>query len=327
MHPHISHKVVSIKLLIIVVILTLLVGCGSTNRNNGQAAETNVNHIETPTDTSTASDLANHPSANKGNVVVDADSLHIQSDDRIECPQGDHPKPFFPPNHLVLATSRTMYNSTEVQQIKSYVNALFQSDDSTTTLIDSIATPLPVSLTWASGDMGCAVTLQITNTGDTTIQIPQVDVRLTAAPQQNNYQYRLIDVCSIILSDSCRCSGCGAGGGSCSYYFANIHLGTGQQGSVFNDTPVSDSSCGQMTLAPSSTLYLNLLFSPSLPNHLMYSLTTELTLKTASGQQVLVLPQLGDVVAFADQSQFSCYGLQNQTFVPVDAHQANSDCL
>lgn len=337
MPPCFSRKVRSIEIVAIFAILTLLMGCSvSTNGYNGQSSNTSVSQVETPTNTvapttamtptatSGTSSTPSPLSINKGNVSVDADGLHIQATDGIECSPG-YKLGHSPPNHLVLATSRTTYNSGEIQQITSYLDALSQTDE-TMPSIDSITTPLPASLTWASG-ASCSTTLEITNTGNSTIQIPQIDARLTAASQQNNYQYRLIDACSMLSADKCRCGGCGGAGGSCSVYAATIQLGVGQQDSVFSSTPTSMDTCGQMTLAPSSTLELYLSFSSSPPSNLMYSLTTELTLKTASGQQVLALPQLGSSVAFADNSQFSCYGLQNQTFVQINPDTTTSNCI
>src|SRR5581483_8760737 len=73
---------------------------------------------------------------------------------------------------------------------------------------------------------GCSVTLTLTNAGTMPIQIPKVSVRLKAPPQSNSYQYRLIDICSTSGLNLPYCPITGsAGGGSCSIYYAAIHLG------------------------------------------------------------------------------------------------------
>src|SRR5207247_8324412 len=63
------------------------------------------------------------------------------------------------------------------------------------------AAPAPVpppTLKLVPGGFGtCLGTMEITNVGASSVQILGLDVRLTTTPQQNNYNYHLIDVCSL----------------------------------------------------------------------------------------------------------------------------------
>ena len=306
MHHRFFLKYRFTKILAICAIFTLLAACGtSANGSNKQTTIPPIKSIQAP-------------EINPGTTSINASELHIQSDG-IECSPGNL-SVHAPPNHIVLADNRTSYTSTEIQQIRDYLSARAQTDE-TTTGIAGLKTPLPSTLQWVIGTLSttdlCNLNLEITNTGNTTIQIPRVGARLVAAPQQNTYQYHLINACSLLSPEQCTCNGCGGGPGSCFTYSALIQLGMGQKGSLFSSTPMVDPTCisSQLTLTPSTTIEFNLSFGSPPPNHLAYSLVTELTLQTASGQHVLALPQLGSSVVFADKSQFSCFDLKNQSFV------------
>jgi hypothetical protein len=107
----------------------------------------------------------------------------------------------------------------------------------------------------------------------------------------------------------------------------------GKRGSVFADTPTAfapygQSPCGELTLQPGQTTELVMRFySLPPPSHLMYSVIPELTIVTASGRKVLALPKLGSSIAFINQSQLSCYGLQGHTFMLEKSGQPNQSCL
>jgi len=305
------------KILAICAILTLFMACGTSNSANtsqitkmaGAPAKNASNKQNTET--------AGVRAINVGKISIDVSGLHIQSVDKIECDPGSSLS-HTPSNQLVLAENRTSYTGAEIQQIRDYLSELAQTDE-TTTAIANLKTPLPSTLSWVSGairnaNYGCYTILEITNTGNAVIQIPKVSARLAVIPQQNTYHYRLINACSLLSLSKCRYQGSYSGGPEiCASYLATIHLGMGQKGSVFSTTPTTGPGCRQMTLAPSTTTELYLSFTSPPPNHLVYSLVTELTLQTAKGQQVVELPQLGKTVAFADKSLVTCFNLQNQS--------------
>jgi len=180
----------------------------------------------------------------------------------------------------------------------------------------------------ATTGINCEVNLNLTNTGTTPIQIPKVGVQLETSPQQNSYQYRLIDVCSLFPQPQQRCNFPGGGGGACNFYFATVQLGLGAKNDVYsavpaginnNTTPYSD--CGTLTIASAAQVQLSITFSlaPGTPNNLIYSILPVFTVITAQGEQTLSLPRLVSTLAFASANQFSCYGLQGTTFVSVNS--------
>src|SRR5205807_8844102 len=127
--------------------------------------------------------------------------------------------------------------------------------------------------------------IDVTNTGKTPIQIPQISVRLIESPIQNAYHYRLIEVCSV-LSSVGKGEYCPPGKGGnpqCDTYITAIELGIGKAGSTFA-APINDSRCGIPTLEPANLvhLFVGFILSPGTPNNLIYSVIPELTIDIAS---------------------------------------------
>lgn len=290
-----------------------------------------------PSDPTIVPDSVSDPTAvislNKLPVSFEVAGLHIEASRGIQCPLDYSP---VPTANLVLATEQQTYTTEEVQQIMAYLKHH----------LGPWGEVPPPTLCWVTGGsmqpipgtglMGyphnypCGTVLELTNTGKIPVQIPRVDVRLVNNLQQNNYQYLLIDRCSVIPhlleGDSCTPQqGGGGGGGNCIIYSANLLLGSGSTDAVFIDTPTSfyatdqfrQTDCGELTLAPGTLVILRISFSltPDTPNNLIYTIVPELTLDTSSGRQVYALTQLASTLAFADASQFSCYKLQGTTFI------------
>ncbi len=159
----------------------------------------------------------------------------------------------------------------------------------------------------------------LTNKGSTPIQIPKVGVQLKASPQQNAYQYHLINICSL-LPPSQLCGPQEGGGPDCNHYYSSIQLGLGEKNTVFSAVP-SESDCGTLTVAPAAQVELDIDFSfaPNTPKNLIYSIMPVFTADTDQGGQTLALSQLGSTLAFASASQFSCYELQGTTFALIES--------
>jgi hypothetical protein len=267
---------------------------------------------------------------NAAMVTINSGNLRIQSKYGFQCPSSlDGVRE----NQLVLASDRTTYSQSEVAQMRASVT---QYSGGAHFLVG--AATLPPTLRWVLGgsmdlfsEVGgtCGATLQLTNTGNTPIQIPDVGVQLEANPQVNTFSYRLIDVCTLITC------GPGPGGGpGCNFYGAGIQLGAGEKNTTFSAVPSATSAdtradCGTLTIAPAAEVDLNIYFSLALntPKNLIYSILPILTVDTAQGEQTLALPQLVSTLAFASASQFSCYGLQGMAFVQELPPGVSSACI
>ncbi|MFL5624075.1 MAG: hypothetical protein ACJ788_00585 [Ktedonobacteraceae bacterium] len=323
------------RILITAYLLFLLTACGSKNegiRSPQRAPSASVTTNKPDSTPLAAADVA--PPLNKLSPSVDMSGLHIQSDFGIQCPSmllfGTLPKA-----NLVLATDRLTYSSDELQQMRQYLMnnrypGGYQGDP------DPVPPP---TLRWVTGaalqpipgaeprGFLCGARLELTNTGNAPIQVPSIGVRLLKDPEQNKYQYRLIDNCTLVSPtspDGCAPSQ-GNGPSHCDTYFASIQLGSGKADSVFAATPNGHSyndqftpvPCGELTLNPtaSATLIIDFTLASETSHNLIYSVVPELTLDISSGRQILAVPQLTSILAFADVSHFSCYGLQGTTFV------------
>lgn len=323
--------------LVVLLLLVLLTGCGTQGQlaNTTSSAPTS-SMSDTPTAISSTS--TGDPSVlltpNKNGISIDQSVLHIDASDGVQCPLGavtnglpDNPGPLVsaqPGNNLVLATDRLTYDTNELQQMSDYVSS-----------VGHPTTPVPDTLRWVLGGptdtshvisgggyiYNCGISLGLTNTSQNSIQISNVGVQLAGDTQQNNYHYRLIDICTIITS--CKLGG---GPGDCSQYFATIKLGTGSINTVFSAIPEGrDSSCGELTLNPgdAKTLYVYIYSA----QNLIYSVVPQLVLTTADGPNTLTLTDLTSTLAFANGSQFTCYALNGDSFVAETTPPANSWCL
>jgi hypothetical protein len=307
MHTDPIWRVLSSRMLILILFIAMLTGCGSNSTTSSP----------TPT-----------PSIGKSSAVsIDVAGLHIQSSEGIQCPLGASSSLTVSQN-LVLATERLTYSQNEIQQIENYLNAIFNSSTSA----NSYLVAPPDTLTWVSGSTSCAAKLQITNTGSGVVQIPSAGIQLTQTPRQNSYQYRTIDTCTILTRFLPACF-VPSTVGSCGVYYANIQLNAVNQpsnvtGDLFAIPPVNQTTCGELTLNPNATIDMLLNFSSSgTPANFIYSVTPQLTVSTTNGTHSVSLSQLAGRLTFADKSQFSCYKLVGNTFVLETTRPPSSYCM
>jgi hypothetical protein len=322
-HLNKSSKLHFLDKLVAFFLVIVLAACGTpatatpspSRPNPGSTAKKPTNPFPSP---SLPSNSNNPLNPNVTKINVRAGNLLIQSAAGFQCPAAGTEQW---PDQLVLASDRIIYGKDEILQMLDYFggNAAEPSE-------------LPPTLRWVLGgsmdpipetapvdpETPCGATLNLTNTGNTPIQIPKVSVQLEARPQPNPYQYRLIDYCSF-LPQGTPCYYPFGGGPVCSSYTASIQLGPGEQNDVFSAAPtvIGDSDCGILTLAPSAQDQLTIDFSltPDTPKSLVYSILPIFTIDTAQGEQKLSLSHLISTLAFANVSQFSCYALQGTTFV------------
>jgi len=340
MHPSFFPKTHLTKFLIVLLLLVALTSCGTQNQPNATSTST-------PTSSSSSSLTSNQSdnlSLNKTGVAIDQGGLHIEASDGVQCPSGkwttgqpDHPdSPQFgaplPGNNLVLATDHLTYDSNEIQQMTDYLKSMENGTNPN-------QMPVPNTFRWVLGGptglarsfnisgfqymFDCGIDYNITNTGSDVLQIASVGVQLTASPRMNTYHYRLIDECSILGND---CPEFGGSPGTCGVYYATIKLDANSGNSVFSAPPVGyDTSCSELTLNPRDSKDLVVyIYSPQ---NSIYSAVPQLTLDTSSGPNTLTLTDLSSTLAFANDSQFICYGLQGDTFVVESTSAENVRCI
>ncbi len=308
-------------LLALVILVIAFSACGANNAanpnsaSNANSASGNVKSSDATVTSSVTSmprtkSLANLLAPNKDNVALDVDGLHIQESSALHCLS------------LVLASNRLTYDQGEIQQMSQflkYFGGFYSPGDNRL---------LPSTLRWEEGGSAnipgsCSATFQITNTGNTTIQISRVGLRIKQTPLPNTYVYRLINVCSFLPSGPVCNGGNGGVPGPCGEYYVNLSLKNARLNDVIGDTPVasSNNSCPELTLTPRMSTELEIsVGGPSF----IYSVLPEFSVITAQGQQTLALPAFTSVVAFS--TQFPCYTLQDTSLVLMK-NLASSRCI
>ena len=149
-----------------------------------------------------------------------------------------------------------------------------------------------------------------------------------AASQSNNYSYRLLNICSLLTtqSNTQSCPPPRGGGGSGYYYQFQL-----KPGSVNTQIPGQQTDASGQPISVGPTLnaggvsFLNFSFvSSGTPNNFVYSVRPKLTLDVVGEQRSIELSHLDSTLAFANTSQFSCYTLQGDTFTQLSTAQSNS---
>lgn len=234
------------------------------------------------------------------------DVLHIQGD------FGCTPQPNAVGSALVLSANRFTYDSHEIQQMSAYLDNPSQI-------------PLPDTLQFVSGGFltpsslddfaGCGGIWELTNLGNTTIQISNMVLRLTADSQPNLQQYNLINVCSIGSSQKRNTHNpyhCIPSGGTINGAVYSFLLRPGKGNTEFQPTPPSSKV---VSIDPGKAMILLMHVESPVPDgSQIYSVIPVLTVNTIGRQITYELQQLVGILTFAKDSQFSCYQLQGDTF-------------
>jgi hypothetical protein len=293
-------------------LLFQLTSCGNVSSS--------ANSVPLPTPRAILSplpDTSAGPPLNKPVSPFDIAGLHIQADGGFQCPND----PLYPPTgNIVLAENRLTYTQQEITQMISYVAGTPKQNTLPPPTLRWVAggsiTPIPGEYDTAT--VPCGGWIDVTNTGNISVQIPQIGVQFTKSPIQNPYSYRLINFCSLWSSPEPNCLAGKGGNPTCNIYSATIELGMGRTGLALA-TPVNN-PCGMLTLKPTALvrIFVDFTLSPGTSDNPIYSVVPELTIDTISGKEVLSLPQLASKLVFASSQQFSCYKLQGTTFVLED---------
>jgi outer membrane protein assembly factor BamB len=276
------------------------------------------------------------PTINRAPVSADIPGLHIQSMEGLQCPLSHSFLPL-PANDLVFTTARLTYSKNEIQQIRNYLHEIIYGSESITSAYT--LTP-PPTLHWISGSANCTLNLEISNTGNTAVQINSLGVQLASAPQANNtQQLHTLDVCSVANQQDAWSFGCGegpSGGGGCGAYSVNIVLKTAPASTIFAAAPIGEvGGCPLPILHPNDTIEIGIQFSsPGMKPHTvapyLYTVVPVLTIADSNGSHTFTLSSMAGIAAFVDEQQITCYGLlheQDSTFVPVRATPGSTICL
>jgi hypothetical protein len=291
------------RILVTIPLLFVLVACGNnSNSPSGATSSQEKNNSGVP------SSQALKP------IDFNIANMHVHSGIEINCAYGN----YYPTANLVLATDRLTYDSSELQQMQTYVVAINSGHPSS----------IPSTLKYAQGagtmannspnnfrnGTGCYGAMELTNLGKDVIQIQSVNMRLTAVPQKtNSYQYRMIDLCSLIGNSNLPCGPSGAGATPPAVY--PFQLKAASKGTTFTSQNAGQAG-PNVVLNPNASYVLPVFFYFSSLDKLTYSLTPELVLVSSNNvPQIVALPQLAATLYFADPNQFSCYTLRGDTFV------------
>jgi hypothetical protein len=186
------------------------------------------------------------------------------------------------------------------------------------------STPLPATLRWVGGArMNCNASLQITNTSAQSLQIARAGVKVVGRSVANSFPYALVDLCTIESPSNRFSVHCGGGSlpvGACEY-LAKVQVAALTENSEFS-APVSATvhfpngtqiACPEYTLQPGHTVSIALeIDRPANQTNVLFRVIPELTLTDGAGTtQQLAFPELGSNLAYADPSQFTCYGLHS----------------
>jgi len=243
-------------------------------------------------------------------------SLHIEQKNPLSCPvgAGEILSKGTPSNNLVLNDDRSSYDTGAIQQITSYLNGS--------------STQFPARfLSWAPGGLtgigqplkdrvGCGIDLQLSNDGNTDVQILQIKARLLATPSPNTYKYKLIDICPVRHLESIKCqTGTGGTSGDC---YAIIQLDNRQAGTLFENTFKDVPNCIGQAMNPGDALDMQVTFySTGTDSNSVYSVSLEITVESQGKQYIEKPSEVLDKLVFAKDNQFSCYRLQDNTFQQI----------
>jgi hypothetical protein len=301
-----TSKVHITKFCAILALLALLTGCGNTPTSPP---------AQTPTATFANSQQGTLLLPNTGAAFDSSGLLHVETSG-IRCPIDNWPAV---ESTLTLSTDRLTYDSGEIQGMAAYVDGKLTSQNPSPPLPNTLQVVLGSLYgglgSWHIVDAGCTMRMEITNIGKTSFQISQMALRLTANPQQNNYHYRLIDICSLPLpaQDLLPCHGQRGGGESATVY--EIKLKMGSTDTVFQ----GQTSSLPPTIDPGQSASVVFFIEPSdRLSSFMYSAIPEITLDLSGEERSIQLTQLQSRIAFVTLKQLVCYRLQGTTFVPLD---------
>jgi len=327
MHTRLPSGTNLLKIVVTSLLILLLVGCGKdVNFLPGATHTPQATSLDTPTL------LSAHP------ISIDIAHMHISSREGISCI--NYPalgiSSSYGVENLVLNGQRLDFDPTEIQQMREYATVVYSLVGGVSS--SPVPSP-PATLRWDSGtrvgdfggwsfatnllEAGCYGEMDLTNTGDAPILIQSINMQLTATPARTNpsYQYRMVDICSLLIGTTAA-GGCPPMAGGSSSVFEFFQFKPASQGTVFtprqqiNDPQYQSGS--NLLLDPNTQSTLPIIFYFTSLEGFSYSFEPQLTLKNPNGdQQTVSLPQFATTIYFASPDQFPCYTLKGDTFVEM----------
>src|SRR5216110_1831184 len=179
MYPYLRPKIIVMRACILILLLTFLVGCGTAGSGPDKSSGGKLGRTSTPQSTTTPTPSAvtmpsptpkptpsstpiptTVPTSTPGlasflhstPVSADIHGLHLYSVEGLQCPLRRYPLApnqqsvlTRPSDDLVLVTERLTYSQDEIQQMRNYINAIYNNTASITTSYQR--TP-PSTLQW-----------------------------------------------------------------------------------------------------------------------------------------------------------------------------------
>jgi len=189
-------------------LLLILVGC-----NTGVPSDTSGNVSATQTRQTNINPSSAMPQAiltqNPSNTISVGGMLTIAPEgEALDC------------RKFVLASNQPDYSNNQIQQIAEFFNEHLKNPPEPSTLANVQGGFVGNISSWGEFlFQGCEGYWEVTNITQQPVQLVQINLQLTADPQPDTYQYRLIDTCSLPLPpEDVSCFG--SGGGPKAYDYA-----------------------------------------------------------------------------------------------------------
>jgi hypothetical protein len=233
---------------------------------------------------------------------------------------------------IILKPHQPTYSATELAQIKDILSKAAHPY-SLGANIDPVGySPdgLPPTLQFIFGSPSCKGTYEVTNTGNSLVQLNQVGFQDTAVPKKSTIDYRVIDACPYL--SICVLSGLGETQ-PCKYY-SNLDLNASQQSLALGkleiqppEGPDSGPPCPSVVnLKAGQTVDIQMFFSlqgnfPAATAHYEMQGVPALNITSAAGTKTITYPTLANTVDFLPLGDHgfpgTCYVQKGRTFVPV----------
>jgi hypothetical protein len=230
-------------------------------------------------------------------------------------------------NAVVLSSDRLEYDSGEIQQMSTYLSQSIRPNPADASNLP--APPSTLNETSASlvgtdpSKITCSSSLQITNIATRAVQITGANMLLLSNAQPNQYQYRLIDACSLPPS---AISGtnplCPPLGGAGLLFQYNFNLSMAPANTTFPGQPTG---AQPFLINPGQVAYILLNYGSSA--NLIYSVAPEINVSLMNQQSTFTLSQLTSNLAFVKPDQLSCYQLQGNAFTQINLNTSGASCL